>query len=71
MLLRTSGENTVRILQCDKGVKGRRMLLCRVELCDRDECIKADFKDLYKERCSLLSKPARGTQRFCVRELES
>ena len=22
---------------CDKGVKGRRMLLCRVELCDRDE----------------------------------
>ena len=36
---------------CDKGVKGRRMLLCRVELCDRDECIKADFNDLYKDRC--------------------
>ena len=34
-----------------KGVKGRRMLLCRVELCDRDECIKADFNDLYKARC--------------------
>ena len=28
---------------CDKGVKGRRMLLCRVEL--------ADFNDLYKDRC--------------------
>ena len=54
---------------CDKGVKGRRMLLCRVELCDRDECIKADFNDLYKDRCSLLSKPARGTQRFCVRRV--
>ena len=37
---------------CDKGVKGRRMLLCRVELlCDRDECIKADFNDLYKDHC--------------------
>ena len=36
---------------CDKDVKGRRMLLCRVELCDRDECIKADFNDLYKDRC--------------------
>ena len=36
---------------CDKGVKGRRMLLCRGELCDRDECIKADFNDLYKDCC--------------------
>ena len=27
--------------------------------------IKADFNDLYKDRCSLLSKQARGTQRFC------
>ena len=52
-----------------KGVKGRRMLLCRVELCDRDECIKADFNDLYKDRCSLLSKQARGTQRFYVRRV--
>ena len=54
---------------CDKGVKGRRMLLCRVELCVTDQCIKADFNDLYKDRCyccSLLSKQAWGTQRFCV-----
>ena len=28
---------------CDKGVKGRRMLHCRVEF--------ADFNDLYKDRC--------------------
>ena len=42
-------------------------------LCDRDECIKADFNDLYIKTVAiallLLSKQARGTQRFCVRRV--
>ena len=54
---------------CDKGVKGRRMLLCTVELCVTEMSASRQTLMIYIKTVALLSKQAQGTQRFCVRRV--
>ena len=52
---------------CDKGVKGRRMLLCRVELCVTEMSASRQILMIYIK--TVASVAPRGTQRFCVRRV--